>query len=105
MGVVSVGPLQSRGWFQLRTAQTLRGVRFAAVIATVFGIWQACADLFVTRFPKDINVPAPQSLLFYPAIGYVVEVVFHALPLALLLVALDRLPEKLKHAVQADHRR
>jgi hypothetical protein len=34
--------------------------------------------------------------LFYPAIAYVVEVLFHALPLALLLVALDWLPEKRK---------
>jgi len=44
----------------------------------------------VTRFPKDINVPSPQSLLFYPAMAYVVEVVCHALPLVLLLAALLR---------------
>jgi hypothetical protein len=62
----------------------VRGVGVSAAIATLFGVWQICADLLVTRFPKDINVPSPQSWLFYPAIGYVVEVFFHALPLALL---------------------
>jgi hypothetical protein len=96
VGLVSLGFLYSRGWFQIRSARTVRGVGFSAAIATIFDIWQACADLFVTRFPKDINVPAPQSLLFYPAMGYVVEVFFHALPLALLLVVLDRLPTTLK---------
>ena len=96
VGFVSLGLLRSGGWFQIRTSNTLRGVGFSAAIATIFGIWQACADLFVTRFPKDINVPAPQSLLFYPAMGYVVEVLFHALPLAVLLVVLGRLPLKLK---------
>jgi len=91
LGLVSLGFLRSRGWFQIRAANTLRGVVVAAVVASIFGIWQICADLFVTRFPKDINVPAPQSLLFYPTIGYVVEVFFHALPLAALLFLADLL--------------
>jgi Tn3 transposase DDE domain len=34
--------------------------------------------------PADMNVPLPYALLFYPAIGFVVEVLFKALPLALL---------------------
>ena len=67
---------------------------FSAAIATLFGVWQVCADLLVTRFPEDINVPPPQSWLFYPAIGYVVEVFFHALPLALLLAVLGRSRKK-----------
>lgn len=94
LGFVSLGFLVSRGWFQIRSAKMLRGVGFAAAVATIFGLWQVGADLFLKRFPKDINVPAPQSLLFYPAISYVVEVVFHALPLAVLLFIMDHLPGK-----------
>jgi hypothetical protein len=94
LGFVSLGFLLSRGWFQIRAANTLRGVGVAAAVATIFGMWQVCADLFLTRFPRDINVPAPQSVLFYPAIGYVVEVLFHALPLAVLLFIKDHLPGK-----------
>jgi hypothetical protein len=88
LGFVSLGFLQSRGWFQIYAArETLRGVAISAAIATLFAIEAVFADLII-RFPRDLNVPLPQSLLFYPAIGYVVEVCFHALPLALLLAVL-----------------
>lgn len=90
VGFVSLAFLHSRGWFEIYTSRSGRGVGFSAAIATLFGVWQVCADLLVTRFPEDINVPPPQSWLFYPAIGYVVEVFFHALPLALLLAVLGR---------------
>jgi hypothetical protein len=96
LGLLSLGFLVSRGWFQIRTARSLRGVRFAAAIATIFGVWQAGVDLFGQHFPRDVNVPAPQSLLFYPAMAYVVEVLFHVVPLALLLVVLSLIPETLK---------
>jgi hypothetical protein len=86
--------LHSRGWFEIYTSSSVRGVGVSAVIATLFGAWQVCADLLVTRLPKDINVPPPQSLLFYPAMGYVVEVLFHAFPLALLLAVLGRSNKK-----------
>ena len=35
-----------------------------------------------------MNVPFPESLLFYPVIGFMAEIVFHVLPLSLLLMAL-----------------
>jgi hypothetical protein len=90
VGFGSLAFLHSRGWFEIYTSRSVRGVGFSAGIATLFGVWQVCADLLVTRFPRDINVPSPQSWLFYPAIAYVVEVFFHALPLALLLAVLGR---------------
>ena len=34
-------------------------------------------------FPRDLNIMFPHSLLFYPSIAYVVEIIFHVLPLAL----------------------
>jgi hypothetical protein len=46
--------------------------------------------VIVDRFAgiEVTNVPAPWSLLFYPSIALVVEVVFHMAPLALLVVSL-----------------
>lgn len=41
-------------------------------------------DLF-QPFPTDTNVPLPQALVFYPAMALLAEVVFHLVPLALLL--------------------
>ena len=37
-------------------------------------------------FARDINVPVPSALAFYPAIALVAEVAFHLAPLALLAV-------------------
>lgn len=36
-------------------------------------------------FPRDLNAPFPGSLAFYPAIGFIVEILFHVLPLTLLV--------------------
>ena len=44
-------------------------------------------------FPRDLNLPLPGALLFYPAIAVVAETVFHLGPLAALtLVAPRRIP-------------
>ena len=50
---------------------------------------------FIIRYPEDTNVPVPQAFLFYPAVGFVAEIVFHVLPLALLLLALTPLAKGL----------
>ena len=42
-------------------------------------------------FPEDVNRPFPDALLFYPSIGFVVEILFHLLPLTLLLIVLTSL--------------
>ena len=99
VGCASLTLLRVRSRFEIYSSRSVRGVGVAAALATLFAMWQVCADLFVTRFPRDINVPPPQSLLFYPAIGYVVEIVFHALPLALLLALLGRVATKAHPAI------
>src|SRR6266516_5163171 len=65
VGVVSLEFLHSRGWFEIYTADGIRGVALAATVATLFGIVQVFVDL-VVHFRKDLNVPPPQSLAFYP---------------------------------------
>lgn len=52
------------------------------------------ADLII-RYPKDLNVPPPLALLFYPAIGFVAEIGLHVVPLSLLLLALTPLAPRL----------
>lgn len=97
VGVASLGFLQSRRWFKIFTMRgTLRGMAVSAIIATLFGIEVVIAETTnIFRLPADTNVPLPWSVMFYPVMGYVVEVVFHTLPLALLLVVLGPLFEKL----------
>jgi len=96
VGVASLGLLRSRGGFEIYTMRgTLRGVAVAAAIATAFGIVMIVADLTFSRQPADINVPPPWSWLFYPVIAYAVEILFHVIPLALLLAVLGPLFKQL----------
>jgi len=79
--------LRARGRFEiLRASSVWRGVGAAAGLATLFAIIVIAVDA-LARFPRNLNVPLPGSLLFYPAIGFVVEAACHLLPLALLLAS------------------
>lgn len=92
VGVAALWFLKTRGWFEIYTSPSLRGIRVAAIIATLFGIEVVIAESTkIFRMPADMNVLPPWSLLFYPVIAYVVEVVFHLVPLLLLLVVLSTL--------------
>lgn len=85
IGLIALWVLQSNYSFViLKRGKTVRGVSLAAVLATALAVAIVIAD-YIIRYPQNINVPLPQALLFYPAIGFVVEVVFHVIPLALLL--------------------
>ena len=69
---------------------TIPGLKLSVVLATVLAIAIVAADFFI-RYPEDTNVPFPQSLMFYPSIGFVAEIIFHVLPLALFLIILNPL--------------
>ncbi|MBP7603510.1 MAG: hypothetical protein KBA15_06250 [Spirochaetes bacterium] len=87
-GYAALAFLSTRGWFC--NAGKTSGVDVIKIssCALVLGITIAAADSLI-RFPRDMNVPFPQSLLFYPVIGFIVEVVFHVLPLFLLLAVIE----------------
>jgi hypothetical protein len=94
LGVVSLRCLHSRGFEVYTRRDRLRGLVLSATLATLFAVVTILVDLSIVQ-PKDLNVPPPQSLLFYPAMAYVAEISFHALPLTLLLVLLGPLLKKL----------
>ncbi len=83
--------LSERGYFTLSRPQSRRrGLRFATLLALGFSVSVTVADLAL-RFPRDINVSLPAALLFYPVMAYVVALVVHAVPLALLIPLAQRL--------------
>jgi hypothetical protein len=95
VGAAALWVLQSSYEFViLKGRTTLRGVTLSAVLATVLAVAIVIAD-FIIRYPQDTNVPVPQALLFYPAVGFVAEIIFHILPLVLLLLALNPLVGRL----------
>ena len=76
--------LASCGWFVVYKAGEYKRFLVAAGLAALPGLVIILIDLKAV-FPKDVNRPFPDSLFFYPIFGFVVEVLFHMLPLALLL--------------------
>lgn len=74
----------TNNWLRIYRRENRSGLAVAPAFALVFGIVIIMVDL-ASPFPADINVTFPLSLLFYPAIGFVVEILFHLLPVTLLL--------------------
>jgi len=88
--------LISRGWFAIYKKENLKGLyRFSGLAAILGGI-MILVDLKIV-FPADTNILFPESLLFYPAIGFFVEILFHVLPLALLLITLTSIFRRVQY--------
>jgi hypothetical protein len=87
LGFVCLSLLLSRGGFAIYRKENRKGLLRASGLAALFGVIIIPADLLIV-FPADINVPFPESLLFYPAVGLFAEILFHVLPLSLLLIVL-----------------
>jgi hypothetical protein len=86
LAVLSFNSLLPPNTFRLFELQTsLRRWAEAAALAVAFGIIAIAADA-MHPFPKDMNIPWPDAVFFYPVIGFIVEIVMHVLPLALLLI-------------------
>lgn len=87
---LSLAYLRSHGSFEIVGGEgVLAGLRFTALVAPLFALAAIVADLLL-RYPRGMNVPAPDAFFFYPAIGFLVEVSLHAVPLALLVALFAR---------------
>lgn len=87
LGLALVTLLLLDGRFAVYRRENALGRLAALLLALPF----AAAMILVDRqapFPADINVPFPAALFFYPAIAYVVEILFHLLPFCLLYFGL-----------------
>lgn len=76
-----------RGWFSIYVMGNLAGLLPFLALTALFLIPSLLVDVKV-GFPADMNLLFPKSLLFYPAIGFLVEILFHVLPLTILLFSL-----------------
>lgn len=94
LGFVLLSLLLLKGRFSIYEKGNLKGLLYASGLAAMYGLIIILVD-FVTRFyPADINVRFPESLLYYPAIGFFVEILFQVLPLTLFLFILTPLSRK-----------
>jgi len=94
LGVLCLCVLASQGQYEiLNPGLALRGALFSSVAATFLVVPTILVDI-VHPFSHDMNVLPPASLMFYPIMGYVVEIVFHLLPLTVLVVGLSSVFDK-----------
>jgi hypothetical protein len=95
MGVSGIGALflsvlVVRDGLSIAGSDVGRGLVRSAGPAAFFGAVIIVVDFAIVH-PADMNVPFPQSLVFYPVIGFMVEILFHVIPLCLLLTVLPPL--------------
>ena len=77
--------LLEKGWFEIYK----RGVAKYKPKYVWLTVILACISIlidWIVVFPEDMNLAFPQSLLFYPAIAFVVEIFFHVLPMGVVFV-------------------
>jgi len=96
-GVALLALLLARGWFAIYRQGQNAARLGAAGLAVLLAAITVLLDLKIV-FPRDLNVAFPLSLPFYPAIGFLVEILFHVLPLAVLLPVLTARPVALAPA-------
>ena len=87
LGVILLSVLLSQGWFAIYKKENLKGLFRSSGLAALLGLIAILVDLKIVS-PADMNVLFPESLLFYPTIGFLVEILFHVLPLSVLLIIL-----------------
>jgi hypothetical protein len=88
LGFVLFSFLLSQKWFAIYEKGNSEGLLYAAGLAALLGIIMILVDTRLI-FPEDTNILFPKSLLFYPAIAFFVEILFHVLPLTILLATLN----------------
>lgn len=87
LGVILLSVFLSQGWFAIYKKENLKELYRSSGLAALLGLIAILVDLKIV-FPADMNILLPESLLFYPAIGFLVEIIFHVLPLSVLLIVL-----------------
>lgn len=94
LGVLLLSFLLSKGWFAIYKKENLKGLARSSAFAAVLGMIMILVDTKVV-LPEGFNIPFPESLLFYPAADYFAQILFHVLPLSVLLISLSAI---FKHA-------
>ena len=90
-GIVALHLLQENFGFCVKSSRiNWRGWLTAIGLAVPFMTTVTLADLAL-KFPPDINVRLPTSLVFYPTMAFVAQISLHIVPLVLLLWTLTRL--------------
>lgn len=96
LGFLALFLLMKKSWFSIYVKGNLTNFNRISWLAAVFASMSILIDLKIV-FSEGMNIPFPESLLFYPTIGFFVEIVFHVLPLTVLLFFLAAILKNVSH--------
>jgi hypothetical protein len=82
-GLLCFTLLLERGWRKIYEPKKEKAI-WGFLGLTVFLAFNSIWIDSILVFPQNINILWPASLLFYPAIAFFVEILFHIIPLTLL---------------------
>jgi hypothetical protein len=88
VGFILLSFLLTKKGFVIFEKENLMGLLRFAGLAALLGVIMIIVDTQII-FPADLNILFPQSLLFYPAIAFFVEILFHVVPLTLLIALMS----------------
>lgn len=94
-GLLAILLLMDTAPFRILGKTPRKGILWSLLLALPFGTVIILIDL-LAPFPEDIALPFPVSLLIYPAMGFVAEIIFHILPFTILVVVLSKLFKKVR---------
>ena len=80
----------SKSWFNIYNRDNLKKMLKYHPLAILLASIAILVDIWF-KYPENTNTLFPESLLFYPIIGFVAETIFHLIPLALILLVLNRI--------------
>ena len=84
----------SRNWFEIYAKKKDKKQNFMYYLPILLAFIPIVIDL-TFRYPENTNVYFPQSLLFYPIIGFVAETMFHIIPIFVLVLILPSILKNL----------
>ena len=86
LGFLALFLLLSKAWFSIYKKDNLTKFLHISWLSIVFASIAILIDLKIV-FPAEMNISFPTSLLFYPVIGFFAEILFHVLPMTMLLLS------------------
>ena len=95
-GFITLRFFLSRNWFEIYAKKQIKKQNYFYYLPILLAFMPILIDL-TFRYPETTNVYFPQSLLFYPIIGFVAETMFHLIPTLFLILILSSIFKSLNH--------
>ena len=84
LGFMALSFLLSKGWFAIHKKYLFRTALPFAGLTFLFALIAIGIDIKIV-YQADMNILFPESILFYPIIAFLAEILFHLVPLFVLL--------------------